>query len=217
VPAPLSIALRAPGGPPLAALWWRAPAGAPGVVIVPGLGSRKENHADMGAALAARGIAALALDVRGHGDSGGDLDGGCLDDVAAALDELASRGHPALGLRGSSMGGMLALAAAAGDRRVRAVAAICPARPAALAERIGDGWPRALDLPAAVSRPDGVARGFWHATGDDAVPWSHSFALATMCAPPVRLRVAIGGGHRTLQHDPAVLAETVAFLEGHLR
>ena len=118
------MVLRAPGGPSLAALHWPAPPGAPGVVVVPGLGSRKENHADMGEALAAAGMAALALDLRGHGASEGDLDGGVADDLVAGLDALAAAGHPALGLRGSSMGGLLALHAAAGHPRVRAVVAI---------------------------------------------------------------------------------------------
>jgi alpha/beta superfamily hydrolase len=184
------------------------------VVIVPGLGSRKDNHIDMGAALARAGMAALALDVRGHGESAGALDGGCLDDVRAALDLLASRGHAALGLRGSSMGGMLALAV--DHERVRAVVAICAARPAALAGRIGADWPLGIDIEAAVSR-DGVARGFWHATGDEAVPWGHSFRLSGLSPPPARLRVRLGGDHRSLQHDPAVIAETIDFLARHLR
>jgi dienelactone hydrolase len=54
---PEPVALNAPGGPRLAALAWAAPPGAPGVVIVPGLSSRKENHRDFGDALAAAGIA----------------------------------------------------------------------------------------------------------------------------------------------------------------
>lgn len=214
---PEDITLNAPGGPALAGRLWPAPPGAPGVLIVHGLGSTKDNHGDMAERLVAGGAAALAIDLRGHGASGGRLDGGVTDDVRAGLDALAARGHTVLGARGSSMGGMLALWAAAADPRVRAVVAICPARPGPLADRIGADWPRAIDLPAAVSRPDGVARGFWHATGDDAVPWGHSFDLAGRCHHPVRLRVAMGGGHQTLQHDPAVLDETAAFLLEHLR
>ncbi len=210
------MVLRAPGGPSLAALHWPAPPGAPGVVVVPGLGSRKENHADMGDALAAAGMAAVAIDLRGHGDSGGTLDGGALDDVVAALDLLAARGHGPLGLRGSSMGGLLALTAAAADPRVRAVVAICAARPEGLAATIGEDWPLALPLEAAVARDDGVARGYWHATGDDRVPWGSSMALAGITPHPMRLRVALGGGHGSLQHDPRVLRETVAFLGAHL-
>jgi alpha-beta hydrolase superfamily lysophospholipase len=217
VPEPETIAMRAADGTALAGLLWEAPAGTPGVLIVPGLGSRKENHTDIGELLSRAGMAALALDLRGHGESGGELDAGCLDDVRAGLDALAGRGHRGLGLRGSSMGGMLALLAAAADRRVRCVVAICPARPPDLAERLGAAWPRRFALTDAMSGPGRVARGFWHATGDEAVPWTHSFTLSLLCAPPVRLRVKMRGGHRTLQHDPAVLRETVAFLAEHLR
>jgi pimeloyl-ACP methyl ester carboxylesterase len=186
------------------------------VLIVPGYGSRKENHRDFGEALRAAGMAAAAVDLRGHGETGGALDGGVLDDVAACLDDLAAAGHAPLGIRGSSMGGMLALHAAARDPRVRAVVAICPARPGRLADRIGADWPRALELAPAVARRDGVARGYWHATGDASVPWGATFALAGITPQPMRLRIALGGGHGTLQHDPAVIAETVAFLREHL-
>lgn len=216
MPPPRPIALNAPGGPPLAGLLWPGAPGAPGVVVVPGFGSRKENHADFAQAVAARGTAALALDLRGHGRSGGRLDGGALDDVLAALDALAADGHAPLGLRGSSMGGLLALHAAARDPRVRAVVAICPARPAGLARRVGDPWPLALDTTDAVSRADGVARGYWHATGDASVPWGSTLAIAGRTPQPMRLRITLGGGHNTLQHDPAVIAGTVAFLHEHL-
>ena len=73
----------------------------------------------------------------------------------------------------------------------------------------------AVERPA-VARDDGVARGYWHATGDEAVPWGATFALAGITPQPMRLRIALGGGHNTLQHDPAVIAETVAFLRAHL-
>lgn len=213
---PHRIALRAPGGPALAGLAWPAAPGSPGVLVVPGYGSRKENHADMGAALAAAGIAALALDLRGHGESAGRLDAGVLDDLRAGLDHLAAAGHRPLGLRGSSMGALLALHAAADDARVRAVVAICPARPAGLAARVGGDWPLSLDPREAAARDDGVARGYWHATGDDRVPWGSTMDLAGRTPHPMRLRIALGGGHGTLQHDPAVLGETVAFLAAHL-
>lgn len=186
------------------------------MLIVPGLDSRKENHADMGAAVAGAGMAALALDVRGHGDSGGVLDGGVLDDIRAGLDFLASEGHAALGLRGSSMGGLLVLATATIDARVRAVVAVCTARPEGLAATVEDDWPLSIPLEDAVARADGVARGYWHATGDGRVPWGSTLALAGMTPHPMRLRIVLGGSHSSLQHDPDVLAETVAFLGTHL-
>jgi pimeloyl-ACP methyl ester carboxylesterase len=184
--------------------------------VVHGLHSRKENHADFAEAVQAEGMAALALDLRGHGGSGGRLDGGALDDVLAAVAALAERGHAPVGARGSSMGGLLALHAAARDRRVRAVVAICPGRVERLADRIGAGWPRGLPPEAAVDGDDGVARGFWHATGDDRVPWASTFALAGRAPHPKALRIVLGGSHTSLQHDPGVLAETVAFLARHL-
>ncbi len=213
---PDTIALRPPRGPELAGLAWSAGRGTPGVLVIPGLGSRKENHADFAAAVAARGMAAIALDLRGHGASGGRLDAAVMDDVIAGLDALAGRGHAPLGVRGSSMGAMLALHAAARDARVRAVVAVCPARPGGLARRVEEDWPLALALEPAVARRDGVARGYWHATGDESVPWGGTLALAGMTPQPMRLRVALGGSHGSLQHDPAVIDETAAFLAEHL-
>ena len=186
------------------------------MLVVPGLGSRKENHADFAEAIAARGLGALAIDLRGHGGSGGVLDAGVLGDVLAGLDALAERGHGPLGLRGTSMGGLLALHAAARDRRVRAVVAVCPARPGGLARHVEEDWPLALDPVPAVARRDGVARGYWHATGDASVPWGSTLALAGATPHPMRLRVALGGSHGSLQHDPAVIGATADFLRDHL-
>ena len=213
---PSPISLSAPGGPRLAGLWWEAGSGTPGVLVVPGLGSRKENHADFAAAIAARGMGALAIDLRGHGGSGGVLDADVMDDLIAGLDALARRGHAPLGLRGTSMGGLLALHAAARDPRVRAVVALCPARPAGLARVVEEPWPLDLAVAPAVAREDGVARGYWHATGDASVPWGGTLALAGMTPQPMRLRIALGGGHGSLQHDPAVIDETAGFLRTHL-
>lgn len=210
------VRLTSRDGTPLQGLYRRAAAGGPAVVVVPGLGSVKENHRDFQEACAAAGLSSLALDLRGHGASGGRLDGGAVDDVVAGLGHLAGLGHPVLGLRGSSMGGLLALHAAARHPAVRAVVAICPAQPHLLARRTQDEWP--LRLPRAVpDRPDGVARGYWHARGDEVVPWAGTFALAQASPRPRALRVESGGHHRSLQHDPAVMAATVAFLGEHLR
>jgi alpha-beta hydrolase superfamily lysophospholipase len=216
VAPPTAISLRAPGGPTLAGLSFEADAGTPGVLVVPGLGSRKENHADFAAAVAARGMGALAIDLRGHGGSLGVLDGDVVDDLVAGLQALAARCHAPLGLRGTSMGGLLALHAAARDARVRAVVALCPARPAGLARVVDEPWPLGLEPGAVVARGDGVARGYWHATGDASVPWGGTLALAGMTPHPMRLRIALGGGHGSLQHDPAVIDETVDFLAAHL-
>src|SRR5215208_424284 len=115
------------------------PAGDPwgGLVILHGAGSRKENHADMAAAAARAGLAAMRFDMRGHGETGGMLDGRAIEDVAAAA-ALLPGGLP-LALRGSSMGGYLALVAAQAAGAA-AVVAICPAPADLLAHglRIGE-------------------------------------------------------------------------------
>jgi pimeloyl-ACP methyl ester carboxylesterase len=215
-PEPIHIAARETGGPLLAGLYWPAPAGSPGVVVVHGAGSRKENHSDFAELASRTGMAALALDLRGHGESGGVADAGMLDDVMVALDALAARGLGPLGLRGSSLGGFLALHAAARHPAVRAVVALCPAQPAGLARVLGARWPLEFPLEPAVARRDGVARGLWHARGDERVPWQATFALAQLAPQPRRLRIAMRGHHRSLQHDAGVLAETVSFLREHL-
>src|SRR5512143_2947532 len=114
----------------------------PAVVVCHGIGSRKENQAGFDGYLAARGFAVLGFDFRGHGASQGSLDEHSLDDVQAALDFVATRPQVdpnRLALRGSSMGGMFALRAAAMDQRVRAVAVIAPAVPAYLARGVESG------------------------------------------------------------------------------
>src|SRR5918997_1071558 len=107
-----------------------------GLVILHGAGSRKENHADMAAAAAAFGLAVVRFDMRGHGETGGMLDGRAPDDVAAAA-ALLPDGLP-LALRGSSMGGYLALIAAE-HAGAAAVVAICPAPAPLLASGLRTG------------------------------------------------------------------------------
>jgi pimeloyl-ACP methyl ester carboxylesterase len=213
--APHDIDLTARDGTRIRATCHPAAPGAPGVVVVHGAGSRRENHADFARRAAALGMWVIVPDLRGHGMSGGEPGPGMLDDVHAALDALAVRGAGALGLRGSSLGGFLALHAAAVHPGVRACVAICPAAPHTLARRYG-AWPNRMPLTPAVARADGVARGYWHATGDEAVPWACSFALAQHTPQPRHLRVSLGGHHRSLQHDPRVQRETLGFLREHL-
>src|SRR4051812_14170345 len=61
----------------------------PGMVIVHGAGSRKENHADFARLATAAGWAALAFDLPGHGDSEPPMSGAALDDVIAMAGLLA--------------------------------------------------------------------------------------------------------------------------------
>jgi pimeloyl-ACP methyl ester carboxylesterase len=193
-----------------------------GMVILHGAGSRKENHADMAAAAAASGLAVVRYDMRGHGETGGLLDGRALDDVAAAAALLPS-GLP-FALRGSSMGGYLALVAAE-HAGASAVVAICPAPAPLLARGLRTGRlevaadTAALEALLAAHPLDAAVAALelpvliQHAEGDEQVPVSGSRALAALLRHPAsRLRVTPGGDHRSVQHDPRARAAAVAWL-----
>ena len=98
------------------------------VVLLHGLRDQKSSYVPTARLFAERGYRAVAVDLRGHGHSGGDyLTYGLLDadDVAAVLDALeeeADLGRVAL--VGASYGGAVALRLAAQDPRVDAVATL---------------------------------------------------------------------------------------------
>jgi uncharacterized protein len=190
-----------------------------GVVVLHGAGSCKESHYDFARHVRSYGLAAVCFDQRGHGESEGALGASALDDVAAMRTLLPSG---PVGLRGSSMGGWMALAAA---ERVRAAAvvAICPATTAGLLRGLADrrlgfraDHPQleellgAQDLEAAARRL-GERLLLMHAEGDETVPVEHSRALHAAAAGS-RLVVTPGGHHRSIQHDPELQAFAARFL-----
>jgi uncharacterized protein len=209
----LAYALFLPKGEPLG-----------GVVILHGAGSCKESHFDFARVLRAAGIAGLPFDLRGHGDSVGRMDDTALDDVGAmvALLRAACGEERSIGLRGSSMGGYLALVTAA---RVgaSAVVAICPAPAEGLVRGLQRGRfefdadrPALERLLAANDDLEAVARlsmplMLLHAEGDDQVPVEHSRDLHSL-APSSRLIVMPGGHHRSIQHDPELQSDAMRFL-----
>jgi pimeloyl-ACP methyl ester carboxylesterase len=104
---------------------------APAVVLVHMLGRSKEEWTGIAARLQDVGITALAIDLRGHGHSGGDRSmlPAMVGDVESAIDWLSGRlgVHPgAIGLVGASLGANLAALAAAERPDVRAIAMISP-------------------------------------------------------------------------------------------
>lgn len=214
-PQPTRVTLVAQDGTDLSTLHWTAARGRPAVLVVHGWQSQGENHVDFAQRCADRGWAVLAPDLRGHGRSTGSVGPEMVGDLVDLMGRLRAWGHPRIAIRGSSMGGFLGLHAAARGAAA-AVAAICPARPDGFADLLQDDWPRGLPLEPSVADADGVARGYWHATGDDRVPWQNTLALSMVTPHPMRLRVALGGHHSSLQHDPGVQEQVIAFLAEHL-
>jgi len=198
-----------------------------GLVILHGAGSRKENHADMARAAADAGLVTVRFDMRGHGESGGRLDGRAVSDVAAAA-ALLPVGLP-VALRGSSMGGYLALVAAAAAGAA-AVVAICPAPAPLLANGLRNGE---LEMAADVAgleallaaHPLGEAVAaldvpvlIQHAEGDEEVPVAGSRELARRFRHRAsRVDVTPGGDHRSVQHDTAAQTRVLAWLRDVLR
>jgi pimeloyl-ACP methyl ester carboxylesterase len=190
-----------------------------GVVILHGAGSSKESHLDFARLCAAHGMAAVAFDQRGHGESDGPMDARAAADVAAVAGVLPPG---PVALRGSSMGGYLALVAADGADAA-AVVAICPASADGLARGIRAGrFDFAADVEATTAflaeHPVDEAAArltcpllLLHAEGDETVPVAHSRELHAR-APGSRLVVAPGGNHRSVQHDPELQAASIRFL-----
>jgi uncharacterized protein len=199
-----------------------------GVVLLHGAGSCKENHHDFARAALAAGLGALAFDQRGHGASPGPMDARAAADVAAMADFLRERlgdGGAPIALRGSSMGGYLALVAAAGAR-AGAVVAICPAGAEGLRHGLAQGrFGFDADAPALDAflaehdERDAVAALeapllLLHAEGDEQVPVEHSRELARLTRSPKSRLIAVPGGHhRSVQHDPDLQAVSIRFIE----
>jgi alpha-beta hydrolase superfamily lysophospholipase len=196
-----------------------------GVLIVHGAGSCKESHFDFARACRSAGYAAVAYDQRGHGESEGCLDGRVLED-AAAMAALLPDGP--LVLRGSSLGGYVALLAAA-RLDAAAVVAICPAGSEDLLRGLRAGSldfeADALELERFLEAHD-LARCvaelrtpmlLLHAEGDEQIPVEHSNSLYRAARMPRKRLIALPGGHhRSIQHDPELQGEALRFIDKSL-
>jgi alpha-beta hydrolase superfamily lysophospholipase len=205
----------------------------PGVVVVHGASSRKENHADFARLATANGWAALTFDLPGHGESEREFTGAAIEDVIAMSDLLAVQpgvDGDAVALRGSSLGGFLAICAAAAAPQIAGVIAICPASEDHLAHgvrqgrfemRVGDpvdleAWLAAQDVGEAVERLAGRPLILMHAEGDTQIPSEHSEALYERAGEPRELMIIPGGAHTTVQHDAELQSAALRWLERQL-
>ena len=122
-----TVTIAADDGVKLAA--WLVPrAGAPAIVLLHGYPVEKADLLPIAAVLA-RHFTVLLLDQRYFGQSGGRATTLGLRerrDLSRAIDFLAARGFDHVGVFGLSLGGAVALLAAADDARIRAVAAYAP-------------------------------------------------------------------------------------------
>ena len=207
----------------------------PGMVIVHGAGSRKENHADFGRLCAGSGWAALAYDQRGHGEADDEMSPQAVGDAVRMARHLGSREGVDPGrvcIRGSSMGGFIALHAAAASTAIAGVIAICPAGEEHLVSGLRDGslemraseaaradleaWLGEHDLRDAVALLGERPVILIHAKGDEQIPSEFSEQLYERAAEPRKLIVLPGGHHRSAQHDAELQSVALRWLERNL-
>jgi fermentation-respiration switch protein FrsA (DUF1100 family) len=133
-------------------------------------------------------------------------------------------------VRGSSLGGFLAISAAAAAPAIAGVFAICPAGQEHLAgglrrgrlemrveDRVGlEAWLLAQDVGESVERIAPRPLILMHAEGDTQIPSDHSERLYDRAGEPRRLVIAPGGAHQTAQHDAELQAYGLRWLEREL-
>jgi pimeloyl-ACP methyl ester carboxylesterase len=208
----------------LAAYFVTPPGATGGVLLIPGNDEPKEWMIPMAEAACARGLAALALDLPGYGEShlwGTRLDGrAALEDSArAAADWLAARGVVRIGTFGVSLGGLVAHLLAALEPRIGASTGIggpfnlewvfarvpfVQRRRFALASEARDeqavaAFVRELDAPALLRAVRGPAL-VVHGTNDVVVPFAHAQAIAQAIGGGAELRAVDGGDHMANPH-----------------
>ena len=199
------------------------------MVILHGAGSRKENHADFARTCNARGWAAVTFDQRGHGESADLMAPGAIGDVAVIAGLLADTegvDSARICVRGSSMGGWMAIHAAATAPELAGAIAICPAGEEHLARGLRRGelemradeaaleaWLGEHDVREAATLMGAKPLIVLHARGDEQIPYSWSEELIGRASEPRRLIILPGGHHRSVQHDSELQEVALRWLE----
>ncbi len=98
---------------------------APVIIFLPGIGTYVELYAEVLYRISAQGFNVVAIDLPGHGYSGGERGAYTVESVnesvSAVIDALAQRYTGPYGIFGFSIGALLAVAAAEQDERLSAV------------------------------------------------------------------------------------------------
>jgi fermentation-respiration switch protein FrsA (DUF1100 family) len=199
------------------------------MVIVHGADSRKETHAAFARACRARGWAAVTYDQRGNGESEELLSPAAVGDVGRMARLIAGLDRVDAGrvcARGSSMGGFMAIHAAAVSDSIAGVIALCPAGEQHLLDGIRrdrfemridrdsfEPWLGEHDLRDATNLMGSKPLLLMHAKGDEMIPYTWTEELAEAAPEPVEAIVVPGGHHRSLQHDAELHEVALRWLE----
>ena len=199
------VQFRTSDGVTIAGTWYEAGDTAPAVVLVPMYTRTRDDWRAFAEKLNAAGLSALAIDLRGHGGSGGasaPAPAMALD-VRAALDFLAARpGVRGIAVAGASLGASAALIAAADAPAVRGVA---------LLSLVSDY--RGVRVDAAV-RKYGARPLYLVASTDDPLAARTLRGLVAEAPPSREQRLSLVAAHGTviLERDPDVTVALVDWL-----
>jgi alpha-beta hydrolase superfamily lysophospholipase len=126
------VTFRTDDGVTLSATWYEpSMRPAPAVILVHMLQKSRRDWDQVASVMASEGIGALAIDLRGHGESQGSAQdfAGMVQDVRAARRFLATRPEVVpsrIGIAGASIGATLAAQAAADDAGIASLALLSP-------------------------------------------------------------------------------------------
>lgn len=212
----------------------------PGLVVAHGAGSRRARHRTFCEMACRAGMAVMAIDFRGHGESTGQVDGPLEEDILAAVQLL--RSHPLvdgqrIGYRGSSMGGYYGIRAAR-DADFAAVVVLCPANEQVMLQALDrkHEWSSAQDSGLEARLDEKSLRAFFqnhnllevaphvttptlivHARGDEKVEFEHSLQLAAHLGGETCLWLLPEGSHTYAQSSPEVHEKVIAWLKDRLK
>ncbi|MEO1173571.1 MAG: alpha/beta fold hydrolase [Myxococcota bacterium] len=155
------------------------------VILCHGMLSTKDSpkHVRIAETLYELGLPTLRFDFAGRGRSEGDLFemtySNEVEDLQAVIEWLAARGVRRFGLCGSSMGGAVALLAAARDERVVAIATLAAvAHPAAIDERYPERAKEWREQGYVETDAGRIGRAFLDDAEQHEVTWAVSVLLA---------------------------------------
>jgi dienelactone hydrolase len=210
--APQHVTFRTDDGVMLSGMWYEPDARpAPAVILVHMLNRSRREWDAAAQRLASAGFGALAIDLRGHGESGGGVAvpdpaqpdyAAMVLDVRAARRYLAQRGdvqQSRVGILGASLGANLAVLEASADASVAALALLSPSLDY-----------RGLRIEAAM-RKLGERRLLLVASDDDPYAVRSARDLQKGSAATRELWIVKGAGHGTvmLARDPDLLPALV--------
>jgi alpha-beta hydrolase superfamily lysophospholipase len=190
------VSFRTDDGVTIAATWYEPSyRPAPAVILVHMLQRSRRDWDGLASRLASAGIGALAIDLRGHGESASTGTSGetpnysmLVQDVSAARKFLAARGDvqgSRIGIAGASIGANLAALEAAGDGTVASLALLSPSLDY-----------RGLRIEAAV-RKYGKRPMLLVVSDDDPYAKRSALDLQKAGGGPRELLTLVGAGHGT--------------------